>query len=148
MSGVSMQVIDKSGQNHCYLHVCNKGLDNAPLPLPLTAANNPSLTAAITAKVDAFLKQNHNAMEEAGMLDKGIQPKMFTGNISPWAKQLNWHAYWASKPVAAIGALGPHPQDWPGAHSDFVHWLMAMARHAMYHWMTGLLWSVRPPSTS
>ncbi|KAJ1021570.1 hypothetical protein NDA16_003708 [Ustilago loliicola] len=110
MSGVSMQVIHKSGQNRRYLHVCNKGLDNAPLSLPLTAANNPSLTAAITAKVDAFLKQNHNAMEEAGMLDKGIQPKTFTGNIN-----------------------------WPGAHSDFVHWLMAMARHATYCWMTGLL---------
>ncbi|KAJ1031372.1 hypothetical protein NDA16_000813 [Ustilago loliicola] len=132
MSGVSMQVIHKSGQNRRYLHVCNKGLDNAPLPLPLTAANNPSLTAAITTKVDAFLKQNHNAMEEAGMLDKGIQPKMFTSNISPWAKQLNWHAYWASKPVSAIGALGPHPQDWPGAHSDFASLNLMMQQPEVY----------------
>ncbi|KAJ1023431.1 hypothetical protein NDA16_003048 [Ustilago loliicola] len=118
---------------------CRKGLDNAPLPLPLTAANNPSLTAAITAKVDAFLKQNHNAMEEAGMLDKGIQPKTFTGNISPWAKQLNWHAYWASKPVAAIGSLGSNPRKWPGLHSNFLHWVLQSAQRSTLEWMNALL---------
>ena len=104
-----------------------------------TAAANASLDATLNSKVNAFLKTNNSAMEEAGLLNDGKLPKMFTGNISPWAQHLDWHAYWAGKPVAAIGSLGPSPLDWPGAWAEFCQWIMAVTRFAAKQWMECLI---------
>ncbi|SPO25303.1 uncharacterized protein UTRI_10094 [Ustilago trichophora] len=134
---VPMQVIYKSGKMLRYLHVRNQDLEFTPPPPLLTSAAKED--DAIQAKVQMLLQQDKERMEEAGLKKPGIQPDVFGGNIGPWAKQLGWQTYWAGKPVVAIGALGTkEPQAWPGAHSDFVHWLFFMAKPAVLSWMEGL----------
>jgi hypothetical protein len=137
---VALQIIHESGQHKRYLHVRDRELD----PTPASAILNPAvligaMNGDIKAKVDAFLKQDQECLREADLVRPGVQPTVFSGNIGPWAKQLKWHSYWASKPIVAIGALGPDPRKWPGAHADFVCWLLAMGRQASLTWMTAFV---------
>ncbi|SPO22253.1 uncharacterized protein UTRI_00931 [Ustilago trichophora] len=137
---VPMQKLHECGKKIRYLHVRNQDLDPTPPPAILTTALDAStISANIKTKVDAFLKQNEDCLREADLLKPGIQPESASGNIGPWAKQLGWHAYWAGKPIVAIGALSKSKKVWPGAHIDFVHWVLVMTQQAAATWMTAFL---------
>ncbi|GAK66798.1 uncharacterized protein PAN0_015d5022, partial [Moesziomyces antarcticus] len=135
---VPMQVIYEGGQNRRYLHVINKELDPTPPTAILPAAAIADVDRAVQVKVWEMLRQNAQNMQDAKVDKPGVLPLTFTGNLGLWAKQLNWHAYWAGKQVAAVGRLGPNPQHWPGAHRDLVSWVLAMAKGVTLSWMTSL----------
>jgi len=137
---VSLQMFHESGPFRRFLHVSDKELE--PTPPPVTF----NLDAAAQEKdtdveeiVKACLSNDAALMSMANLAMDGIQPKTITGNISPWLKQLDWHSYWAGKPVAAIGSLGSDPQRWPSAHANFLDWLHATVKGASLDWMNSLL---------
>ncbi|TKY87889.1 hypothetical protein EX895_002990 [Sporisorium graminicola] len=79
-----------------------------------------------------------------------MQPSEFTGNLGPWARQLDWHVYWAGKPVGEIGELrGPppsvqmgqqrDPHPWKGGHGYICQWIFLVCRQVAALWMHNLL---------
>ncbi|SPO29581.1 uncharacterized protein UTRI_05403 [Ustilago trichophora] len=131
-----------SMNNHSrrYLYVSNPSLEPTPPPAILTTAMDADKLDDVTkAKVNAFIKKDQERMQEAGLVQPGIQPAVVSGNVTPWARQLNWHRYWAGKPVVAIGMLGRIPEDWDGAHCDIAHWIFVVAKDVVATWMNRLL---------
>ena len=107
ISGVVLQQIDPSQRR--YLYVVDKQLDPLPpQPFPAVAAD-PIVDDAVQAKANGFVKQDQEAMCCANLLKPGIAPAMLTGNLGPWAKQLGWQAYWASKNIVGIGQAMAEP---------------------------------------
>ncbi|KAJ1573611.1 hypothetical protein NDA11_007808 [Ustilago hordei] len=118
-----------------------------PTPPPVAFNINTNINteedAAFKEQLEAFFAKDAELMAKADLDMEGIQPRTVTGNLSPWLKQLGWQEYWAGKPVAAIGSLGCNPHKWPGAHQDFLHWLLGMTQQCTQQWMEALLQSGR-----
>lgn len=138
---VLIQPIFTSGPFTRYVWVFNSKLE--PTPPPVAFNINTEEDAAFKEQLEAFFAKDAELMAKADLDMEGIQPRTVTGNLSPWLKQLGWQEYWAGKPVAAIGSLGCNPHKWPGAHQDFLHWLLGMTQQCTQQWMEALLQSGR-----
>ncbi|SPO26294.1 uncharacterized protein UTRI_02570 [Ustilago trichophora] len=136
---VPVQLIYQCGTNRRYLHVKNPKL--AP-PAPATFSLDPKegkLDAAAQDRVDAILAKDAELMANAKVTPDGVQPKTVIGNISPWLKELSWHAYWAGKPVVAIGSLDKDPMRWLSEHAAFYAWILHLTKQSALKWMNSLL---------
>ncbi|SPO26596.1 uncharacterized protein UTRI_10145 [Ustilago trichophora] len=137
---VPVQLFYENGQSRRYLYVSNPSLAQTPPPQILTTTMDADkLDDATKAKVNAFIKKDKERLQEAGLLQPGIQPSVVSGNVTPWACELGWHRYWAGKPVVAIGNLGHNPGDWDGAYCDIAHWIFVVGKGVVATWMNRLL---------
>ncbi|SOV04963.1 uncharacterized protein UDID_17805 [Ustilago sp. UG-2017a] len=143
MHPILIQPIFTSGPFTCYVWVLNSKLEATLPPVTFNINTNTEEDAAFKEQLAAFFAKDAELMAKADLDMEGIQPRTVTGNLSPWLKQLGWQEYWAGKPVAAIGSLGCNPHKWPGAHQDFLHWLLGMTQQCTQQWMEALLQSGR-----
>ncbi|KAJ1576195.1 hypothetical protein NDA11_000096 [Ustilago hordei] len=145
MATVAVSPIFTSGPFTHYVWVFNSKLEPTPPPVAFNINTNINTEedAAFKEQLEAFFAKDAELMAKADLDMEGIQPRTVTGNLSPWLKQLGWQEYWAGKPVAAIGSLGCNPHKWPGAHQDFLHWLLGMTQQCTQQWMEALLQSGR-----
>ncbi|SOV02683.1 uncharacterized protein UDID_18000 [Ustilago sp. UG-2017a] len=143
MHPILIQPIFTSGPFTRYVWVLNSKLEPTPPPVTFNINTNTEEDAAFKEQLAAFFAKDAELMAKADLDMEGIQPRTVTGNLSPWLKQLGWQEYWAGKPVAAIGSLGCNPHKWPGAHQDFLHWLLGMTQRCTQQWMEALLQSGR-----
>ncbi|KAJ1024076.1 hypothetical protein NDA16_002915 [Ustilago loliicola] len=140
---VSIQPIHVNGPYTHYLHIFNNKLEPTPPPITFNLNIGTGRDAALKQHVAAFFTRDAELMAKAELDMEGIQPHVVTSNLSLWLKQLGWQAYWAGKPIAAIGSLGSNPRKWPGLHGNFLHWVLQSAQQSMLEWMNALLQASR-----
>ncbi|KAJ1018168.1 hypothetical protein NDA16_005034 [Ustilago loliicola] len=127
----SIQPIHVNGPYTHYLHIFNNKLEPTPPPITFNLNIGTGRDAALKQRVAAFFTRDAKLMAKAELDMEGIQPHVVTGNLSLWLKQLGWQAYWAGKPIAAIGSLGSNPRKWPGLHGNFLHWVLQSAQQML-----------------